>query len=229
MRKVTRQPDGQPIETRPGFFLCKVGQKSLKRIRSDFTTKIEPRNLNSSCHSCFDLYSETVFVNINKKRNKKIHNSQFMVVTFPSLATVFWKTVKRRSQALQSLHAKLTQRSRFRFNKLALLASRNVKLRTGRNQIPRPRLHVRCRFARAGDEKLYVVEKKKRQRLGISRVVVTRAVDCVAAIFLRPAYTSDRVSDITRPYVSCVIRCYGGQAIRKEIVPCRNLEIFSFR
>lgn len=40
MRKVTRQPDGQPIEARPGFFLRKMGQNSLTRIGSDATTKI---------------------------------------------------------------------------------------------------------------------------------------------------------------------------------------------
>ncbi|KYM88868.1 hypothetical protein ALC53_02634 [Atta colombica] len=40
MRKVTRQPDGQPIETRPGFFLYKMGQNLLTRIGSDATTKI---------------------------------------------------------------------------------------------------------------------------------------------------------------------------------------------
>lgn len=40
MRKVTRQPDGQPIEARPGFFLRKIGQNLLMRIRSDATTKI---------------------------------------------------------------------------------------------------------------------------------------------------------------------------------------------
>jgi len=36
MRKVTRQPDGQPIEARPGFFLYKMGQNSLTRIGSDY-------------------------------------------------------------------------------------------------------------------------------------------------------------------------------------------------
>lgn len=39
MRKVTRQPDGQPIEARPGFFLREMGQSSLTRIGSDATTK----------------------------------------------------------------------------------------------------------------------------------------------------------------------------------------------
>lgn len=34
MQKVTRQPDGQPIEARPGFFLYKMGQNSLTWIGS---------------------------------------------------------------------------------------------------------------------------------------------------------------------------------------------------
>ncbi|EGI69000.1 hypothetical protein G5I_02168 [Acromyrmex echinatior] len=50
MRKVTRQPDGQPIEARPGFFLYKMGQNSLTRIGSDATTKIVGTEFQVSPH-----------------------------------------------------------------------------------------------------------------------------------------------------------------------------------
>lgn len=50
MRKVTRQPDGQPIEARPGFFLREMGQNLLTRIGSDATTKISNMKFKGSTH-----------------------------------------------------------------------------------------------------------------------------------------------------------------------------------
>lgn len=67
MRKVTRQPDGQPIEARPGFFLREMGQNLLTRIESDATTKISNMKFEGTwlkiikfyifMHSSTDCYS----------------------------------------------------------------------------------------------------------------------------------------------------------------------------